>query len=210
MILHEGDKIIQYIYIRDRKLEKRFIKIGLISISDRASVGIYKDEGIPSLTNWLEKALIDEFSLETALINDEIDLVKKTLIQFSDSKKCDLIFTTGGTGPSPRDITPEATLGVSDKEMPGFGEQMRQISLNFVPTAILSRQTAVIRGKTLIVNLPGQPKSIEQTLEGLKNENNITIVPGIFSAIPYCLDLIGAPFIETNESVVKSFRPKNK
>jgi len=210
VILHEGDKIIQYNYIKDRKLEKRFIKIGLISISDRASAGIYKDEGIPSLTNWLEKALIDEFSLETALINDELELVKKTLIQFSDSKKCDLIFTTGGTGPSPRDITPEATLSVSDKEMPGFGEQMRQISLNFVPTAILSRQTAVIRGETLIVNLPGQPKSIEQTLEGLKNECNKTIVPGIFSAIPYCLDLIGAPFIETNASVVKSFRPKKE
>ena len=210
MILHEGDKIIQYNYIRDRKLEKRFIKIGLISISDRATEGIYKDEGIPSLTNWLKKALIDKFSLETSLINDDIELIKKTLVQFSDEKKCDLIFTTGGTGPSPRDITPEATMSISNKVMPGFGEQMRQISLNFVPTAILSRQTAVIRGKTLIVNLPGQPKSIEQTLEGLKNENNNTIVPGIFSAIPYCLDLIGAPFIETNESVVKSFRPKKK
>ena len=197
-------------YIRDRKLEKRFIKIGLISISDRATEGIYKDEGIPSLTNWLKKALIDKFSLETSLINDDIELIKKTLVQFSDEKKCDLIFTTGGTGPSPRDITPEATMSISNKVMPGFGEQMRQISLNFVPTAILSRQTAVIRGKTLIVNLPGQPKSIEQTLEGLKNENNNTIVPGIFSAIPYCLDLIGAPFIETNESVVKSFRPKKK
>ena len=191
-------------------MEKKFIKIGLISISDRASAGIYKDQGVPSLTNWLKKALIDEFTLESSLINDEIDLVKKTLILFSDEKKCDLIFTTGGTGPSPRDITPEATLSVSDKVMPGFGEQMRQISLNFVPTAILSRQTAIIRGKTLIVNLPGQPKSIEQTLEGLKNENNTTIVPGIFSAIPYCLDLIGAPFIETNESIVKSFRPKKK
>ena len=193
-------------------MEKRFIKIGLISISDRASAGIYRDKGIPTLTNWLKKALIDKFSLETALINDEIELVKKTLVLFTDKKNCDLIFTTGGTGPSPRDITPEATVSVSDKVMPGFGEQMRQISLNFVPTAILSRQTAVIRGKTLIVNLPGQPKSIEQILEGLKNENenNNTIVPGIFSAIPYCLDLIGAPFIETNESVVKSFRPKKK
>jgi molybdopterin adenylyltransferase len=189
-------------------LKKRFIKIGLISISDRASAGIYKDEGIPSLTNWLKKVLINEFSLETCLINDDIDLVKKTLVLFSDEKKCDLIFTTGGTGPSSRDITPEATLSIGDKVMLGFGEQMRQISLNFVPTAILSRQTAVIRGKTLIVNLPGQPKSIEQTLEGLKDEKNNTIVPGIFSAIPYCLDLIGAPFIETNESVVKSFRPK--
>ena len=210
MFLHEGDKIIHIITQETKKLEKRFIKIGLISISDRASAGIYRDQGVPSLTNWLKKALIDEFTLESSLINDEIDLVKKTLILFSDVKKCDLIFTTGGTGPSPRDITPEATLSVSDKVMPGFGEQMRQISLNFVPTAILSRQTAVIRRKTLIVNLPGQPKSIQQTLEGLKDEHNNIIVPGIFSAIPYCLDLIGAPFIDTNESVVKSFRPKNK
>lgn len=210
MFLHEGDKIIYIITQETKKLEKRFIKIGLISISDRASAGIYRDQGVPSLTNWLKKALIDEFTLESSLINDEIDLVKKTLILFSDVKKCDLIFTTGGTGPSPRDITPEATLSVSDKVMPGFGEQMRQISLNFVPTAILSRQTAVIRRKTLIVNLPGQPKSIQQTLEGLKDEHNNIIVPGIFSAIPYCLDLIGAPFIDTNESVVKSFRPKKK
>jgi len=203
-------RLFNYCYIRDIKLEKKFIKIGLISISDRATAGIYKDEGIPSLTNWLKKALIGEFSLETSLINDDIELVKNTLVEFSDEKKCDLIFTTGGTGPSPRDITPEATMSISDKVMPGFGEQMRQISLNFVPTAILSRQTAVIRGKTLIVNLPGQPKSIEQTLEGLKNENNNIVVPGIFSAIPYCLDLIGAPFIQTNESIVKSFRPKKK
>ena len=191
-------------------MEKKFIKIGLISISDRASAGIYKDEGIPSLTNWLTKALINEFELETALINDDIETVKKTLISFTDEKHCDLVFTTGGTGPSPRDITPEATLSVGHKEMPGFGEQMRQISLNFVPTAILSRQTAVIRHKSLIVNLPGQPRSIQQTLEGLKDSNSDTIVQGIFSAIPYCLDLIGAPFIETRESVVKSFRPKNK
>ena len=203
-------RLFNYCYIRDIKLEKKFIKIGLISISDRATAGIYKDEGIPSLTNWLKKALIGEFSLETSLINDDIELVKNTLVEFTDKKKCDLIFTTGGTGPSPRDITPEATMSISDKVMPGFGEQMRQISLNFVPTAILSRQTAVIRGKTLIVNLPGQPKSIEQTLEGLKNENNNIVVPGIFSAIPYCLDLIGAPFIQTNESIVKSFRPKKK
>ena len=191
-------------------MEKKFIKIGLISISDRASAGIYKDEGIPSLTDWLTKALINEFELETALINDDIETVKKTLISFTDEKHCDFVFTTGGTGPSPRDITPEATLSVGHKEMPGFGEQMRQISLNFVPTAILSRQTAVIRHKSLIVNLPGQPRSIQQTLEGLKDSNSDTIVQGIFSAIPYCLDLIGAPFIETRESVVKSFRPKNK
>ena len=191
-------------------MEKKFIKIGLISISDRASAGIYKDEGIPSLTDWLTKALINEFELETALINDDIETVKKTLISFTDEKHCDFVFPTGGTGRSPRDITPEATLSVGHKEMPGFGEQMRQISLNFVPTAILSRQTAVIRHKSLIVNLPGQPRSIQQTLEGLKDSNSDTIVQGIFSAIPYCLDLIGAPFIETRESVVKSFRPKNK
>ena len=191
-------------------MEKKFIKIGLISISDRASAGIYKDEGIPSLTDWLTKALINEFELEIPLIDDDIETVKKTLISFTDEKHCDLVFTTGGTGPSPRDITPEATLSVGHKEMPGFGEQMRQISLNFVPTAILSRQTAVIRHKSLIVNLPGQPRSIQQTLEGLKDSNSDTIVQGIFSAIPYCLDLIGAPFIETRESVVKSFRPKNK
>jgi len=189
-------------------LEKRFIKIGLVSISDRASAGIYKDEGIPALTEWLKKTLIDRFEIATALINDDIDIIKKTLIEFADEKYCDLIFTTGGTGPSPRDVTPEATLLVGDKEMPGFGEQMRQISLKFVPTAILSRQTAVIRQKTLIINLPGQPKSIQQTLEGLKDVNNNIIIEGIFSAIPYCIDLIGGPFIETDPSVVKTFRPK--
>ena len=189
-------------------MEKRFIKIGLVSISDRASAGIYKDEGIPALTEWLKKTLIDRFEIPTALINDDIDIIKKTLIEFADEKYCDLIFTTGGTGPSPRDVTPEATLLVGDKEMPGFGEQMRQISLKFVPTAILSRQTAVIRQKTLIINLPGQPKSIQQTLEGLKDVNNNIIIEGIFSAIPYCIDLIGGPFIETDPSVVKTFRPK--
>ncbi len=189
-------------------MEKRFIKIGLVSISDRASAGIYKDEGIPALTEWLKKTLIDRFEIATALINDDIDIIKKTLIEFADEKYCDLIFTTGGTGPSPRDVTPEATLLVGDKEMPGFGEQMRQISLKFVPTAILSRQTAVIRQKTLIINLPGQPKSIQQTLEGLKDVNNNIIIEGIFSAIPYCIDLIGGPFIETDPSVVKTFRPK--
>ena len=210
MILHEGDKIIQYNYTRDRKLEKRFIKIGLISISDRATAGIYKDEGIPSLTNCLKKTIIYKFSLETALINDDIELVKKTLVQFSDKKKCDLILTTGGTGPSKRDVTPEATLSVGDKEMPGFGEQMRQISLNFVPTAILSRQVAVIRNTTLIINLPGQPKAIVETLEGLKDGKGNLIVPGIFSAVPYCLDLIDGPYIETKETILKSFRPKKK
>jgi len=191
-------------------VEKRFIKIGLISISDRASSGEYRDEGLPNLKNWLTKALVEPFNLEKEIIPDEIQIIKNTLINLSDKRKCDLILTTGGTGPSKRDVTPEATLSVGDKEMPGFGEQMRQISLNFVPTAILSRQTAVIRGTTLIINLPGQPKSIVETLQGLKNEKGNLIVPGIFAAVPYCLDLIGAPYIETNETILKSFRPKKK
>ena len=191
-------------------MEERFIKIGLISISDRASSGEYKDEGLPNLKNWLAKALIDPFNLEEEIIPDEIKVIKNTLIDLSDKKKCDLILTTGGTGPAKRDVTPEATLSVGDKEMPGFGEQMRQISLNFVPTAILSRQVAVIRNATLIINLPGQPKSIVETLEGLKDEKSNLIVPGIFAAVPYCLDLIGAPYIETKETILKSFRPKKK
>jgi molybdopterin adenylyltransferase len=191
-------------------VEERFIKIGLISISDRASSGEYKDEGLPNLKNWLTNVLIKPFNLEEEIIPDEIEVIKNTLIALSDKKKCDLILTTGGTGPAKRDVTPEATLGVGDKEMPGFGEQMRQISLNFVPTAILSRQVAVIRNATLIINLPGQPKSIVETLEGLKDEKGNLIVPGIFAAVPYCLDLIGAPYIETNETILKSFRPKKK
>ena len=191
-------------------MEERFIKIGLISISDRASSGEYKDEGLPNLKNWLTNVLIKPFILEEGIIPDEIEVIKNTLIALSDKKKCDLILTTGGTGPAKRDVTPEATLGVGDKEMPGFGEQMRQISLNFVPTAILSRQVAVIRNATLIINLPGQPKSIVETLEGLKDEKGNLIVPGIFAAVPYCLDLIGAPYIETNETILKSFRPKKK
>jgi len=191
-------------------MEERFIKIGLISISDRASSGEYKDEGLPNLKNWLAKALIDPFNLEEEIIPDEIKVIKNTLIDLSDKKKCDLILTTGGTGPAKRDITPEATLSVGDKEMPGFGEQMRQISLNFVPTAILSRQVAVIRNSTLIINLPGQPKSIVETLEGLKDEKGNLIVQGIFSAVPYCLDLIGGPYIDTRENILKSFRPKKK
>ena len=191
-------------------MEERFIKIGLISISDRASSGEYKDEGLPNLKNWLTNVLIKPFNLEEEIIPDEIEVIKNTLIALSDKKKCDLILTTGGTGPAKRDVTPEATLSVGDKEMPGFGEQMRQISLNFVPTAILSRQVAVIRNATLIINLPGQPKSIVETLEGLKDEKGNLIVPGIFAAVPYCLDLIGAPYIETNETILKSFRPKKK
>ena len=188
--------------------EKKFINIGLISISDRASQGIYKDEGIPSLKTWLAEALTTPFNAEEIVIPDDFDLIKKILVEFVDQKKCHLIFTTGGTGPAKRDITPEATLAISDKELPGFGEQMRQISLNFVPTAILSRQVAVIRKESLIVNLPGQPKAIKQTLEGLRDSDNNTTMAGIFAAIPYCLDLIGGPYIDTEEAVIKSFRPK--
>jgi len=191
-------------------MTKRFIKIGLVSISDRASSGKYKDEGLPHLNSWLKGALREKFEPLEIIIPDELVIIKSTLIDMVDNKRCDLILTTGGTGPSKRDVTPEATLIVGDKEMPGFGEQMRQISLNFVPTAILSRQVAVIRKKTLIINLPGQPKSIVQTLEGLKDTKNNTLVPGIFAAVPYCLDLIGAAYIETNEAIVKSFRPKKK
>jgi|TARA_B110000196_G_scaffold147694_1_gene127794 molybdopterin adenylyltransferase len=191
-------------------MEERFIKIGLISISDRASSGEYEDEGLPNLKNWLTKVLIKPFNLEEEIIPDEIEVIKKTLITLSDEKKCDLILTTGGTGPAKRDVTPEATLSVGDKEMPGFGEQMRQISLNFVPTAILSRQVAVIRNTALIINLPGQPKAIVETLEGLKDAKGSLIVPGIFAAVPYCLDLIGGPYIETKETILKSFRPKKK
>ena len=191
-------------------VEEKFIKIGLISISDRASSGEYKDEGLPNLKNWLTKALIKPFNLEEEIIPDQIEVIKNTLITLSDKKKCDLILTTGGTGPTKRDVTPEATLSVGDKEMPGFGEQMRQISLNFVPTAILSRQVAVIRNTTLIINLPGQPKAIVETLEVLKDKKGNLIVPGIFAAVPYCLDLIGGPYIETEETILKSFRPKKK
>lgn len=190
-------------------MTKKFIKIGLVSISDRASSGEYEDKGIPSLKEWLSRALMTTFELETRLIADEQDEIERTLIDLVDYQSCHLIFTTGGTGPALRDVTPEATLAIADKEMPGFGEQMRQISLNFVPTAILSRQVAVIRKQCLIINLPGQPKAIAQTLEGLKDEAGTQLVHGIFAAVPYCLDLIGAPFIETNALVVKAFRPKS-
>jgi len=191
-------------------MEQKFIKIGLISISDRASTGIYEDKGIPELEVWLKKTIKNNFQTESAVIPDDISKIKETLIDFCDVRKCSLILTTGGTGPAIRDVTPEATLSIGDKEMPGFGEQMRQISLNFVPTAILSRQVAVIRKKTLIINLPGQPKAIVETLEGVKDEQRKTKTHGIFAAVPYCLDLIGAPYIETNDDIVKSFRPKNK
>jgi molybdopterin adenylyltransferase len=191
-------------------MQSQLIKIGLVSISDRASKGIYEDKGIPSLEAWLTKALSSPFTLVSRLIADEQQTIETSLVDLVDNEHCHLILTTGGTGPALRDVTPEATLAIGDKEMPGFGEQMRQISLNFVPTAILSRQVAVIRKNSLIINLPGQPKAIAQTLEGLKDSDGNTIVHGIFAAVPYCLDLIGAPFIETNETLVKTFRPKQK
>jgi molybdopterin adenylyltransferase len=180
-------------------------KIGLVSISDRASKGVYKDLGLPELQAWLDKAIIGPWQIETRLIPDEQAEIEKHLIELVDVAGCDLILTTGGTGPAKRDVTPEATLAIADKEMPGFGEQMRQISLNFVATAILSRQVAVIRGNCLIINLPGQPKSIKETLEGLPDKG----VHGIFAAVPYCLDLIGGPYLETNPEICKAFRPKS-
>lgn len=191
-------------------MQSEKIKIGLVSISDRASQGVYEDKGIPSLQDWLNRALSSPFETETRLIADDQTTIEKTLIELVDSDTCQLILTTGGTGPALRDVTPEATLAVGEKTMPGFGEQMRQISLNFVPTAILSRQVAVIRKQCLIINLPGQPKAIAQTLEGLKDDAGEVTVHGIFAAVPYCLDLIGAPYIETDETIVKAFRPKKK
>jgi molybdopterin adenylyltransferase len=191
-------------------MQPKKFKVGLVSISDRASKGIYEDKGIPSLTAWLTNALITPFAIEERLIADDQETIANTLIDLVDNQLCHLILTTGGTGPALRDVTPEATLAVADKTMPGFGEQMRQISLHFVPTAILSRQIAVIRKQSLIINLPGQPKAIAQTLEGLKDDMGNSIVHGIFAAVPYCLDLIGAPWIETDEHIVKAFRPKKK
>lgn len=185
------------------------IKIGLVSISDRASAGAYQDLGLPHLQDWLDKALTTPWQAVTRLIPDEKSEIEFTLKQLVDDEGCSLVLTTGGTGPAIRDVTPEATLAIGDREMPGFGEQMRQISLNFVPTAILSRQVAVIRKQSLIINLPGQPKAIAQTLEGLKDEAGKQTVHGIFAAVPYCLDLIGAPYIETNADIVQAFRPKS-
>ena len=189
------------------------IWIGLISISDRASQGVYQDEGIPALENWFSKTLTTPWHLKSRLIPDEKDIISQTICELVDIVGCDLVLTTGGTGPSRRDVTPEATLAVATREMPGFGEQMRQISLKFVPTAILSRQVAALREidghAALIINLPGQPKAITETLEGLKDADGKSIVPGIFAAVPYCIDLIGGPYIETNESVIKAFRPKS-
>lgn len=189
------------------------LRVGLVSISDRAAHGTYEDQGIPALENWLSSALTSPWEIDTRLIPDELDLISETLIELVDQLKCDLVLTTGGTGPARRDVTPEATLAVATRKMPGFGEQMRQISLQFVPTAILSRQVAVLRETPehagLIINLPGQPKAIAETLEGLKDGSGKTIVPGIFAAVPYCIDLIGGPYIETNEAIVKAFRPKS-
>lgn len=190
------------------------VKIGLVSISDRASQGVYVDEGIPSLKNWLGKVITTPVVFHERLIPDEVEHISSSLIELVDDLGCDLVLTTGGTGPSRRDMTPEATLDVGTREMPGFGEQMRQISLHFVPTAILSRQVAVLREienhAALIMNLPGQPKSIQETLEGLKDANGKVLAHGIFAAVPYCIDLIGGPCIETDEAIVKAFRPKKK
>ena len=187
--------------------------IGLVSVSDRASSGIYEDQGIPALRDWFGAALASPWRMETRLIPDERALIEQALIELVDTLGCDLVLTTGGTGPARRDVTPEATLAVGTREMPGFGEQMRQISLRFVPTAILSRQVAVIRETAdhaaLIMNLPGQPKSIRETLEGLKDADGKQVVPGIFAAVPYCIDLIGGPYIETDDAVCKAFRPKS-
>ena len=183
------------------------IKIGIVSISDRASTGVYEDKGLPALQSWLTAALQNTITFEPRLIPDETAKISATLVELVDLG-CSLVLTTGGTGPALRDVTPEATLAVADKEMPGFGEQMRQISLKFVPTAILSRQVAVIRGNSLIINLPGQPKAIAETLEGLKNADGSQAVAGIFAAVPYCVDLIGGPYMETNDAVCKAFRPK--
>jgi molybdopterin adenylyltransferase len=187
------------------------VRIGVVSVSDRATAGVYEDKGIPALKDWLGRALRNPVEWMPRLIPDEQQRISAALIELVDEAKCDLVFTTGGTGPAPRDVTPEATLAVADKVMPGFGEQMRQISLAFVPTAILSRQVAVVRGRALIVNLPGQPKSIAETLQGLPSPPGAATPPvhGIFAAVPYCVDLIGGPYLETNDEVCKAFRPKS-
>jgi molybdopterin adenylyltransferase len=183
--------------------------IGLVSISDRAAQGVYADQGIPALQEWFARALRSPWRVETRLISDDQAAIEATLIELVDALGCHLVLTTGGTGPAARDVTPEATLAVADKVMPGFGEEMRRISLNFVPTAILSRQVGVIRGKALILNLPGQPKSIRETLEGVKAADGAVVANGIFAAIPYCIDLIGGPYVETVDEVISAFRPKS-
>ncbi|AIR04766.1 molybdenum cofactor biosynthesis protein MogA [Cedecea neteri] len=185
------------------------LRIGLVSISDRASSGVYQDKGIPALQEWLEHTLTTPFEMQTRLIPDEQPIIEQTLCELVDEMGCHLVLTTGGTGPARRDVTPDATLAVADRVMPGFGEQMRQISLHFVPTAILSRQVGVIRKQALIVNLPGQPKSIQETLEGVKDESGKVVVPGIFASVPYCIQLLDGPYIETDAGVVAAFRPKS-
>lgn len=187
--------------------ERDLVRIGLVSISDRASTGVYEDKGIPALRDWLSRALLNPIEWQTRLIADDEAAISGSLRELVDDLRCDLVLTTGGTGPAPRDVTPEATLAVATKVMPGFGEQMRRISLAFVPTAILSRQVAVVRGRALVINLPGQPKSIAETLEGMLGAT--PPVPGIFSAVPYCIDLIGGPYLETNAAVCAAFRPKS-
>jgi len=187
--------------------ERERVRIGLVSVSDRASSGVYEDKGIPALREWLGRAVLNPIDFETRLIPDDAATISATLRELVDLAKCALVLTTGGTGPAPRDVTPEATLAVATKEMPGFGEQMRRIGLAFVPTAILSRQVAVVRGSALVINLPGQPKSIAETLEGLPRGE--PPVPGIFAAVPYCIDLVGGPYIETDGAVCKAFRPKS-
>ncbi|UYU31389.1 molybdopterin adenylyltransferase [Siccibacter colletis] len=185
------------------------LRIGLVSISDRASSGVYQDKGIPALEAWLQRALTTPFTLETRLIPDEQPMIEQTLCELVDETGCHLVLTTGGTGPARRDVTPDATLAIADREMPGFGEQMRQISLHFVPTAILSRQVGAIRKQALILNLPGQPKSIQETLEGVKDEQGKVVVAGIFASVPYCVQLLDGPYIETAADVVAAFRPKS-
>lgn len=185
------------------------LRVGLVSISDRASQGDYEDAGIPALRDWLQTALRSPWTAESRLIADEQALIEATLIELVDQRGCQLVLTTGGTGPALRDVTPEATLAVGEREMPGFGEEMRRISLNFVPTAILSRQVAVVRGGALIINLPGQPKAIRETLEGLRDQQGAVRHVGIFAAVPYCIDLIGGPYIETDPAVIEAFRPKS-
>ena len=186
----------------------RTVRIGVVSVSDRASTGVYEDKGLPGLKDWLGRAVRNPIEWVPRLIPDEREVIAAALRELVDAERCDLVLTTGGTGPALRDVTPEATLDVADKELPGFGEQMRQISLRFVPTAILSRQTAVVRGQALVMNLPGQPKSIAETLEGLRDAEGKSVVPGIFAAVPYCIDLIGGPWIETDPAVCVAFRPK--
>jgi len=196
----------------------RPLRVGFVSVSDRASTGVYVDQGIPALTEWFERVLKTPHLIEARLVPDEGPMIEEALIELVDEQQCDLVVTTGGTGPARRDVTPEATMAVATREMPGFGEQMRRISMAFVPTAILSRQVAVIREigdieghhhAALIINLPGQPKAIRETLEGLKGDDGESLVPGIFAAVPYCIDLIGGPYIETDEAIVKAFRPKS-